>query len=385
MRPPRFIFVASFLCSIHVALLSYLNSTMLQTAVGSRGVTLAYVCASALTIIGIAISPIVVRKIGARSFLRLVLAIVAILLATLSAASGFHAAVLFTIYFAITTVIWYAFDLVLEHFCREDMIGNIRGFYLALNNLAWVLSPIIGSRIVTLTGIRMPYAIAAVLVAIAALCVYAIPKFRNSKHLPRAKLSEAFAALKARPVVRKVVALYFLLQFFFAWMVIHLVPHLTGAGFSWKSIGIILSAMLLPFVLVQYPIGKLVDRYHVEKTMLGIGFFIAGVFTLALALPIPQTVIMYAVILFGTRVGAAIAEVAAESAFFKRVKEDDTALVGMLRMMFPLAYIIAPLLAALILSIGSIQTLFGVLAILLFIGGVYAFRIQMEQPIDTPQ
>ena len=375
LRP---IFLTSLFFSVHMALLSYLNSSMLESAVGPRGTTLAYTFGSMVAIIGVAIAPLIARRLGARTFLIASLLSIAVVLALLANATGPAAALFFILYFSLTTITWYALDLVLEHFCRQDTVGNVRGFYLGINNIGWVLAPVASSSIVAVLGLKAPYALGVGLIVLSLVISRFIPRFGKSRHLPHASLKDAFAALNARPNIRRLLVLYFILHFFFAWMVVYLVPYLTNLGFGWQSIGIILSIMLLPFVVVQYPIGRLVDKFHMERSLLVIGFSLAAVFTLGLALDLPFTAGVYALVLFGTRVGAAIIEVSAESAFFKRVKEDDTALVGILRMMMPLAYVTAPLFASVIVGYLSYQVLFGVLAGIMALTGFYALRFNSD-------
>jgi hypothetical protein len=68
-------------------------------------------------------------------------------------------------------------------------------------------------------------------------------------------------------------------------------------------------------------------------------------------------------------------EVLAETYFFKQITDRDEGIVSVYRMMYPLAYIIAPLLGWLLISNGSYATLFLTLGLILVIGALYTERL----------
>jgi len=380
-HPLRPIFLASFFFSFHLALLSYLNSSVLSLHASTLGTTLAYTISSALSLVLVFIAPLLVARLGVSRFLLLGLTVSMGLLSVLGILAEHTGFVgIFVLYFSLNTVIWYAFDLLLEHYSREQNTGNIRGTYLTLNNFGWVLAPLLASILSLRFGFTGTYLIASGAVFLSMIVIICTTRVHKSKHTPRIYLHQAFAELVGHLEARRIVTLYFVLQFFFAWMVMYMVPYLTSLEFGLRDIGIILSIMLLPFVLFQYALGKLADRYHDERTLLIVGFCIMGLATLLLALPesivYDPGIIFFATVLFLTRVGASIIEVAAESKFFKVVTEKDTALISTLRMTLPLAYIIAPLVGALILSAASINALFFILGIICI--GAMCYALQLE-------
>lgn len=379
MHPLRPVFLASFFFSLHLALLSYLNTTALALHTSPQGMTVAYTVASALAFVLLIGAGNLVRRMGSSRFLIAVLAISAVLLGLLGTSTTDSAFVaLFVLYFSLNTIIWYGFDLVIEHYSREHNTGNIRGIYLTINNIGWVIAPMAASLIASTVGFASMYIAGAVAMLISLIVITSTPRIAHNTHVPRLSFTESFRALVAHPYARRIVTLYFVIQFFFAWMVLYMIPYLSSLGFGLGTIGIILSVMLLPFVLFQYWTGKIADRYNNERALLRLGFAITALATLLLAFPLPTKAVVFAAILFLTRVGASIVEVAGESAFFKHVTERDTALISTLRMTLPLAYIIAPLAGALVLAFGSMHILFGILAVLLFGAMVYTGRLKVE-------
>jgi MFS family permease len=170
----------------------------------------------------------------------------------------------------------------------------------------------------------------------------------------------------------------FILQFFYAWMIVYTPIYLhQHIGLTWQQTGIIFTMMLSPFVLFELPIGILIDKYHVRKrTLLYIGVAIMGLSTLTISLIFSQSILIWGIILFATRTGAALIEATAEIYFFTHIKEEDTHLLGVYRDMTHVAYIIAPLLATLIFIFLPFQYLFLILGLLIFSGFYYIPRLK---------
>jgi MFS family permease len=146
--------------------------------------------------------------------------------------------------------------------------------------------------------------------------------------------------------------------------------------FSWQSIGSIYAFMLLPFVLLSYPLGKLSDKLG-EKNILIIGFLIGTLATLSIPLITLPVAWIFAIVLFFTRVGASTIEVMSESYFFKIVKEEDADEIAFFRNTRAVAFLIAPAIATLLLIfVPSFQYLFYVLGAVLLIGLWITLRME---------
>jgi MFS family permease len=137
----------------------------------------------------------------------------------------------------------------------------------------------------------------------------------------------------------------FLLQLFYCWMIIYTPIYLYSyLGFSWKEIGVIFTIMLLPYVFIQFPLGKYSDKIG-ERKILMFGFFITSIFTLLLFFTEKPEVWMWALLLFTTRVGSATIEVMSDSYFFKHIRPENEEFVSIYRTATPFAYVAGPILA----------------------------------------
>ena len=171
----------------------------------------------------------------------------------------------------------------------------------------------------------------------------------------------------------------FILQIFYAWMTIYTPIYLHGnLGLDWGAIGIIFGIMLLPFIFVQFPAGELADSQFGEKEMLSIGFIITALATITMFFVTGKSILVWGLILFGTRVGAALVEVMCDVYFFKKVDNQNANLISFYRMGRPLAYIIGSLIATLMLSIPyfGLKNLFLVLGFMMFLGLRYSLALK---------
>ncbi len=102
--------------------------------------------------------------------------------------------------------------------------------------------------------------------------------------------------------------------------------------------------------------------------MLVVGFVAAALATMALAFIATPNIFVWAAALFLTRVGAALIDIGSETYFFKEVRGGDSGEMSAFRVLFPLSYIIGPVLGAAFLLVLPLQYLFIALGALLLLG-----------------
>lgn len=162
--------------------------------------------------------------------------------------------------------------------------------------------------------------------------------------------------------MRGILAIAFALYFFYAWMVIYTPIYLLQAGFSWIEIGKMFTVMLLPFVIIEYPAGYIADKYIGETELLSIGFAIMAISIFALMTVNSFVGMMLA--LLCSRVGASLVEIMRETYFYKKVRSGDLDMMETFRNMNPIAHIIAPATATILLAFGAhVPSLFLVLGV----------------------
>lgn len=368
----RRMYLLSFLFTFHIALSSYINSTFLTNVISEKYVGMLYTLSSLLALALLSRSVNILKYFGNKkltlSFLLLnMLALVGII----SSSSPILTSVSFIVFSATNTLVLFCIDIFIEHFSDPTKTGKTRGLYLTIVNIAWMLSPLISAMLITKTGgYTAIYVLAFVMVALMTLgLVFSVKTFKDKVYI-KTPFIETFKYLLTNRHMLAIVSINFLLQFFYAWMVvytpIYLYDHL---GFTWDQIGIAFTAMLAPFVILGYPLGILVDKYHVKRrNILKLGFAIAIISTVSIFFITSMNVLLWALVLFMTRVGASMIETAGEIYFFDHIDDQDANLLSIYRDMYPIAYIIAPTIATLIFLVLPFKYLFIILGLILSVG-----------------
>lgn len=377
MRKLRPILLASFFFSLHGALVAYINSSMLDSILTPRATSIIFVISSALSILLITKAAKVVSRFGNTRYMASILILTAILLFGLSITSGHWTSILLFIpYFALGPLIYYGFDVFLEHFSDPKSTGNTRGIFLTLNNLAWIGMPALVGFLESRYGFGIVYFFAAFAVIAALITIFiGERKYKDAKYT-HLSLSHMLSVFHKKSDIRGAIIINGLMQLFYVWMVIYTPLYLTQTlGFSWGVVGFIFSIMLLPFILFQYPVGRLVDRFSNEREFIATGLLIISIATIIFSLAGEVSITALTIILFCTRLGASIVDVSNESYFFKHVTDEDTTTIAVFRNMTPLAYLVGPVLGIILLSWGTYPVVFFILGLVMFAGSIFALKL----------
>jgi predicted MFS family arabinose efflux permease len=267
-------------------------------------------------------------------------------------------------------MIYYCLDIFLEEISLDAKTGEIRSAHIALVHLGLML----GLSILTLLAVDnalKPVYIAAALLLVPPI-LFAIFSFKsptpNWHGLHHRHASLPFRSWWLMKNVRRATLARLSLEFFYTFMTIYTPLYLYSIlGFNWTIIGIMFVIMLLPFILIQWPVGKLADYFIGEKEMMIVGFLIMGI-TLVFMPFLEASAIFWITALFFSRVGAALVEITSDSYFFKHVSPDDTRLLSIFRLTRPASIVLGAGLGALSLFFFSFEKIFFVLAVIIFFG-----------------
>ncbi len=359
-------YLIGFLFAIHTALILYSNSSFLNQFIDESKLGLLYTGGSVLALIGLALIPKFLAKIGSRTtMLILILLTITICIVNVFVTIPWVVLTLFTILFSGNIMFFLANDIVIDQVTNNDTVmGTIRGSYITAVSAGYVITPGLAGFILARMGFPALYSLAGILLIPLIFLIIKTQTIRNNTQ----KQVNTWQSLKfifKHKNLRNIVGANFILQFFYCWMVIYTPIFLHETiGIPWDSIGTIFSIMLLAFIFIPLPVGKIADRITGEKPLLYFGFIIMGVSTALLYFLPHFTLPLLAFILFGTRIGASAVETLTESYFYKHTPQSETGAVGILKSTYPLAYIIAPLIASLIITFYSPQHLFLVLGII---------------------
>lgn len=352
-RSVLIVYLATLLLIFSAYITSYINSSYLEQYISTEEIGLVYTVGAALTILSFLFISRVLHKVGNYYVTLGLIAIDFIAVFGLVFADSLRVAIpLFIAHITVITLIFFNFDIFLEAVIgeQEHTTGSRRGLLLALSSFVGACTPLLSGHLVGESSeFTNAYLIAAVaLLPIFTLVLILFRKFKQPKN-QEVKVLSAMRSFWIDKNIRIVFLNNLLLWFFFCFSVIYVPLYLsTEMGFSWTTIGIILFGGQLAYVFFEYPIGRLADQYFGEKEMMIIGFVILS-FSVGTFAFLTDSVWLWIIAMFISRIGASLVEVTTESYFFKHTNGSDGHVISFFRMANPVAYISGPLVASLAL------------------------------------
>ncbi|MFA5925448.1 MAG: MFS transporter [Parcubacteria group bacterium] len=366
----------SFLLGISSALILYLESDYFKKSLGSDNVTFYFIVAYLLALVLVFNWHHLVKRYGkVRVFLVNITLKTFVVLAIGILPVGRVGSMLLVLYIISTVLMWIDLDVLLESCSKDIKTGRIRGAYLTIMNAGYLISPFFAGLIISEWGINSVFLFAALILA-----VVSIITFLQLKKIPDCSMEDlSFFSLMRKVIQRKnVMRIYyisFLLELFYALMIVYTPLYLLELGFGWGEIGEMFTIMLIPFVLLQYPAGVLADKRFEEKDMIFFALLIMSVFTVAMFFISSKDFVVWTAVLFATRIGASLIEILRDSYFYKRIDQTDVDIVDFFRSVRPMAYILGLIVATPIVFILHIRFIFPFVGIMMLTGLPFAFKL----------
>lgn len=364
------IYLFSFFWSLAIALPLYIQSSYLEQFVAVDAVGLYVTAATAITLVAILFFPRLITRFGNYP--------VALVLVTVLAASSFLLSqggnpwwvlVSFVVHYLAWNLIVITNDVFLEHVSDADHAGRIRTTFLTVFNLGIMFAPLLMGYISEGERYNLVYAVSGVLLVPALFLLMAQKQYvRGKQEYHSRSLPELLAVFRGNRNLFKVFHVAFALRLFYSIMVLYSPIYLHRyVGFDWETIGIMFTVMLLPFVLFELPAGSLADRYWGEKEMMVIGLILMIGCVGAIPFMTSADPVVWTVLLFMSRVGAALVEAMQDVYFFKIVSRRDMDVINLFRDIGPAAWLAGSLGASVLLQFIALPALFLVVAFVLFV------------------
>lgn len=382
---PKFIvYLLVFLMALHITPATYIDSSFLSQFVGGDNVGYIFTLGSLLTMFMFAYIKLILRKVGNYRTFMTALMIDFVTLVILSSSifidpTGFSSIFIAAYILGYVARIIMAFnsDIFLEHFSSDEQTGGIRGIYLTSLNMSFVIGPFISSFLITdVSSSGRVYAWGAILlIPIIIITKKFFSDFKDS-HYHRSKLIDTIIKVINHKDLSKIYVSDFILRFFYSWMTIYTPIFLNRVGFSLGEIALMMSFVLLPFVILELPLGRLADKYFGEKEIMTLGFIIMGISTISMFFINQNIFWIWAIILFVTRIGAAMIEITNETYLFKKISDADIDILSSYRSVASLTYAIAPVVASIVLIFMNIQYLFLILGTISLCGVLFSSKLR---------
>lgn len=275
-----------------------------------------------------------------------------------------------------TNVTWVALDILLEGFSQDRVSGSIRGLYLTIMNAGLLAAPFLSLRTLDTFSYSGIFLVLVVGYSIVFMMVLLGFRKENSVFQEQISLQSTWHKMSTHHNLFRIYHVSFAMEFFYALMIVYMPIYLRSLGYTWSEIGGLFTVMLIPFVLLQYPLGILADRYFGEKELLFGSVAIALLATATLFFLGEASVVVWGTVLFMTRVGIAGIEVLRDSYFYKQVDGNDLDIIAFFRTARPVANIIAALISVVILFFFPLPSIFLVVALVLLSALLQVYALQ---------
>ncbi len=376
------VYGALLLFSLHWAVVLYVNSSYLEQFVSSTTVGTLYIVSAVLTVLAFLFATPVLSRFGNIRTISVISALEFIALIGMAFSENPYAAVLFFIvHQAVVPLCLFSLDIVMEELigAKEGTTGEKRGLLLTIMSLTGAVAALGMGKLVGAgtPNFELVYLASALLLLPFFYILFTKLRGFRDPDYPALRIFEGVIAFWNERDVRNVFFAHFLLQLFFAWMVIYTPLYLaTVIGLNWEEIGIVLFAGLMAYVFLEYVIGIVADKYIGEKEMMAFGFAVIAISTSWFVFLGDSSIIAWMIAMFMTRVGASFVETTTESYFFKHTESKDANVIGLFRVTRPLSYVIGAFLGAVMLNLLDFHLLFVVLGLLMVPGLFFAMALK---------
>lgn len=362
-----FIDVVSFLMGFAAALFAYILSSYFKEVMGTDNVGVVYFVAYVIVLALLLNLHKIIYIFGKSfilhvSFLIKIIAIVGLLSVPVSF-TGIGFLILYTI---AGTLSWSVLSLILESFSVDNESGRIRGAHLSISNVGFILGPLLSAQLLERYDFDGVFFVSLIVYMFVFILSLVYIRKTNHHFKQKIKVSELLRKVAKRKNILRIYYVSFVLEFFYALMLIYVPIYLLERGFNWDQLGVAFTIMLIPFVFIQYPAGLIADKKTGEKEILLFAFFILGVSTLLFYFSDSSDIMVWTTILLLGRIGAALAEVLRESYFFKRIDGNDVDIVNFFGTSRPVAFMVATAISSLVLIYFSVSIIFVVVAVVCF-------------------
>ncbi len=262
------------------------------------------------------------------------------------------------IYIVSLYVFFFVNDLFVEMYTQNKNTGTVRGRYLSLLNLGWVIAPIVTGYIIQSYGYTSLYTAYIIIIAIVFSLFFLFFCDDNKIEHCGIPFKSTFNILKTTPDVVKLLFLQFILWFFYAfdWSFLLIYFH-QNLFLSWEYIGMIVSMYNIPYLLFDYVFGRLVDKVRTKEYLfLNIGLLI-GVCGMFLSyFYVGTALLVWMGIVLLTRFGIALFELMINTRFYRLVDAKDVNQISMFSMFTVSGGLACSIVGAVLLHFATLHT-----------------------------
>jgi MFS family permease len=372
----KLITAISFLLGFSQSLLIYVESSYFKLSLGSENVSVFYFIAYVVALLGLLNMHKFIKRLGKATafFLFFFLQICAMAVLTMVPPS-ILGIVLLMVNIVTSYLMYVILDIIMESYSEDRKSGRIRGMHLMIISIGFMLGPILSTRILE----KYDYAGLFFLSMIISMAIFIVGliglRGGNNKFNGNITIRDLVKKIFVNKNLMRIYWVSFALEFFFALMTVYTPLYLLDRGMSWGQIGVIFTIMVIPFAVINYPIGIIADKKLGEKEMIIFALFTMALSTMSIFFVETNSVVIWSLVLFMTRIGAAMIETLRDSYFYKRIDGNDMDIISFFRTSRSVAYISATAVSAMLLIIFPVKAIFLFLAFVILLALYPAFTL----------
>lgn len=355
------IYGLNFLIALAWALPTYIESSYLGLLFAVRWVSPILLAATVATFVAVFFYPRYIRRYtNFRAMLIALAATTGALFVLATTQDRWVVLIIFMAYYVTATLLAINIDVFLEDISDDARTGRIRGYLLTIANAAWVIAPVMMGGLVGDANYRRAFLAGGLVLIPAILILFSSRNAMSDRYRYRNRpLKRLVRIVRGNVNLKCIFTISLILRFYYFITAMYVPLYLHYAlGFHWITIGWILTVMLLPYVFLQVPAGWISDRWLGEQELLVGGLAIITIFTGLIYFTTSGNPMVWAFLLFSTRIGTALVEAMTEIYFFKQINRRDVDLINLFRNLWPFGWLLASLFAALMLLFLPLPYLF---------------------------
>ena len=292
---------------------------------------------------------IIENRMNMKRVLQVVLVFYAALALVYPQANGLLALLLLSITRGIaSSFLWLTSWAYVFIYTDKAVKGKETGFFSDMNDLASAVSPIVGGA-VSILSFFLPFYVLSV-TSFVAFVVISIrlkesPKPQKvSFKLQMSRLGHYLGDRKFAKTLMLTVVFYALINIYYSFLSV----FLNDEGISVPAIGVILTVALLPAVALEVPMGHLMDKQGIRRTL---SLAVVASVVSALIIPLSKNLYYTAFAVTAFTVSYTVIFIALYSRMTDVMAEDKVAMTGAIATFKDLGYTIGPLLAGTLISL----------------------------------
>jgi MFS family permease len=287
---------------------------------------------------------------------------------------------LFLIHFCLQAIILVCLNVFIETFTNHAQAGMVRGIFLTLLNLGILIAPFFGGALLSLGySFTLLYTVAALTLL---PFIYFLHRFMRHAPDPAYHSVDVLKAIQYawdNKNLRGAFVAVFLLECFYAFMVIYFPIYIVGIGIPLLTyLTAIVPISLIPLVVLPYELGIIADKKLGEKEFLILGLLVTAMSLLIMAILSTTVTIVWILVLVLSRIGAASIETMVYTYFYKKIGPEDVSLTAAFTNMRSTATIAMTAVSIIIAPLITTypQLMFLILALALLYGITYILPIK---------